>query len=69
MPGQLAGGQKQRLSFVRAVMKDFDVLFGDEPTGNLDSTNSGNLFDFIREIIHERTRSAVIVSHNVETLG
>ena len=66
MPGQLAGGQKQRLSFIRAVSKDFDVLFGDEPTGNLDYTNSGNLFDFIREIIHERKCSAVIVSHNVE---
>ena len=66
LPCQLAGGQKQRLSFIRAVIKDFDVLFGDEPTGNLDYANSGNLFDFIKEIIHEKFRSAVIVSHNVE---
>ncbi len=66
LPCQLAGGQKQRLSFIRAVIKDFDVLFGDEPTGNLDHANSGNLFDFIKEIIYEKFRTAVIVSHNVE---
>ena len=66
LPCQLAGGQKQRLSFIRAVVKDFDVLFGDEPTGNLDYTNSENLFDFIKVIINDKSRSAVIVSHNVE---
>jgi len=66
MPCQLAGGQKQRLSFIRAVLKDFDVLFGDEPTGNLDDVNSENLFDFLKMILKERSRSAVIVSHNVE---
>ncbi|MEI6684169.1 MAG: ABC transporter ATP-binding protein [Bacteroidota bacterium] len=66
VPGELAGGQKQRLSFIRAVMKKFDVLFGDEPTGNLDYTNSATLFDFIKVIIHEKSGTAVIVSHNVE---
>jgi ABC-type lipoprotein export system ATPase subunit len=66
LPAQLAGGQKQRLSFIRAVIKDFDVLFGDEPTGNLDSVNSEGLFEFIRVMIREKDRSAVIVSHNVE---
>jgi ABC-type lipoprotein export system ATPase subunit len=66
MPCQLAGGQKQRLSFIRAVIKDFDVLFGDEPTGNLDKINSEILFDFVKMIIREKSCSAVIVSHNVE---
>jgi lipoprotein-releasing system ATP-binding protein len=66
LPSQLAGGQKQRLSFIRAMVKDFDVLFGDEPTGNLDNVNSESLFDFIKLIIGEKSRSAVIVSHNVE---
>jgi len=65
-PSLLAGGQKQRLSFIRAIVKDFDVLFGDEPTGNLDNTNSAVLFDFIRLVIAGGSRSAVIVSHNVE---
>ena len=66
MPDQLAGGQKQRLSFIRAVLKNFDVLFGDEPTGNLDHTNSEDLFDFVKRMVIEKPCSAVIVSHNVD---
>ena len=66
LPAQLAAGQKQRISFIRAVMKEFDVLFGDEPTGNLDYINSEKLFDFIKGVILEKSRSAVIVSHNIE---
>jgi putative ABC transport system ATP-binding protein len=65
-PFQVAGGQKQRLSFIRAVSKEFDILFGDEPTGNLDNKSSVDLFDFIKEIIREKQRSAIIVSHNIE---
>ena len=65
-PFQIAGGQKQRLSFTRAVLKDFDILFGDEPTGNLDNRSSVDLFDFIKEIIPEKQCSAIIVSHNIE---
>ena len=65
MPGQLAGGQKQRISFIRAAIKNFDVLFGDEPTGNLDAVNSEKLFGFIKTTIIERSCSAVIVTHNV----
>ncbi|MEI7661604.1 MAG: ABC transporter ATP-binding protein [Bacteroidota bacterium] len=66
LPGQLAGGQKQRLSFARAVIREFDVLFGDEPTGNLDYTNSVSLFDFIKLVILEKSATAIIVSHNVD---
>lgn len=65
-PFQIAGGQKQRLSFTRAVLKDFDILFGDEPTGNLDNKNSIDLFDFIKKIIQEKHCSAIFVSHNIE---
>jgi putative ABC transport system ATP-binding protein len=65
-PFQVAGGQKQRLSFTRAVLKNFDVLFGDEPTGNLDNKSSIDLLDFIQEIIQNNGCSAIIVSHNIE---
>jgi putative ABC transport system ATP-binding protein len=65
-PFQIAGGQKQRLSFIRAVMKDFDILFGDEPTGNLDYNNSIHLFEFIRTQTELKNISALIVSHNIE---
>lgn len=80
-PVKISGGQKQKLSFIRAILKDFDVLFGDEPTGNLDFANSLKLFEFIKEKLNgngkdssaiskptERGRenSAIIVSHNIE---
>jgi ABC-type lipoprotein export system ATPase subunit len=65
-PYQLAGGQKQRLSFIRAILKDFDVLFGDEPTGNLDYQNSEHLFEFIKSKLQNKANSAIIVSHNIE---
>ena len=72
MPNEMAGGQKQRLSFVRAMMKDFSVLFGDEPTGNLDVANSEALLDMVRKTLvgnidnQGDKRSAIIVSHNIE---
>jgi ABC-type lipoprotein export system ATPase subunit len=71
-PNEMAGGQKQRLSFVRAMMKDFTVLFGDEPTGNLDVANSESLMEVVRRDLAENNchqngfRSAIIVSHNIE---
>ncbi|MCX6303722.1 MAG: ATP-binding cassette domain-containing protein [Bacteroidetes bacterium] len=65
-PYEVAGGQRQRLSFTRAVLKNYNVLFGDEPTGNLDPKNSLDLFEFIRKKIKDDHSSAVIVSHNIE---
>ena len=65
-PNEVAGGQRQRLSFMRAILKDFEVLFGDEPTGNLDHQNSVDLFRMIREKIAGDGSTAVIVSHNIE---
>ncbi|MCX6250521.1 MAG: ATP-binding cassette domain-containing protein [Bacteroidetes bacterium] len=69
-PYEMAGGQKQRLSFLRALMKDYIVLFGDEPTGNLDIENSDFLMKQVVHEIHEsnsgENKSAIIVSHNIE---
>ncbi len=62
---QLSGGQKQRLAFVRALSSDYAVLFGDEPTGNLDPQNANELFEVIRSQISEKS-SAIIVSHDLE---
>jgi lipoprotein-releasing system ATP-binding protein len=62
----LSGGQKQRLAFCRAIATDFTVLFGDEPTGNLDITNARNLMDILKQMIADKQRSAVIVSHDID---
>lgn len=63
---ELSGGQKQRLAFVRAITADFLVLFGDEPTGNLDNYNSEELMWKLDRNIRANNGSAIIVSHNVE---
>ena len=63
---ELSGGQKQRLAFVRAITPDFLVLFGDEPTGNLDNYNSEELMWKLDRNIRQNSGSAIIVSHNVE---
>jgi ABC-type lipoprotein export system ATPase subunit len=62
---ELSGGQKQRLAFVRAITPDFTVLFGDEPTGNLDEFNSDELMRKLQQNIAEFNRTAIIVSHNI----
>lgn len=67
---ELSGGQRQRLAFARAVISDFDVLFGDEPTGNLDEGNALELMsiisDFIGTVAQEPAKSAIIVSHQID---
>lgn len=66
-PFEFSGGERQRLAFARAINPEFTVLFGDEPTGNLDHFNSVKLMDFIRDFIRNQREnvSAIIVSHNI----
>lgn len=62
---QYSGGQQQRLAFARAILPQFKVLFGDEPTGNLDVKSAENLMKVLIEAIRERQASAIIVSHDM----
>lgn len=67
LPFAFSGGERQRIAFARAVNPEFSVLFGDEPTGNLDHFNSNKLMRFIRNFILEHdNKSALIVSHNID---
>ena len=61
-----SGGERQRIAFVRAISPEFSVLFGDEPTGNLDEFNSRELMLVIKNIIAKTGRTAIIVSHNIK---
>ena len=65
--GELSGGQQQRLAFVRAFMPNFNLIFGDEPTGNLDPENADNLMKIVADEIQKSAdKTAIIVSHSPE---
>lgn len=63
---ELSGGQRQRLAFVRAVISDFVVLFGDEPTGNLDEKTAADLMRVLKSFIEQEGKTAIIVSHDLK---
>ena len=66
MAQELSGGQQQRLAFARAILPDFTVLFGDEPTGNLDSDNAIRAMELLAAKLNELDgSSAIIVSHDM----
>lgn len=66
MAHELSGGQQQRLAFARAILPDFTVLFGDEPTGNLDPENAERVMQVLADKLDEHEgASAVIVSHDM----
>ncbi|MBN1182529.1 MAG: ABC transporter ATP-binding protein [Bacteroidales bacterium] len=62
----LSGGERQRLSFIRAVAPDFTVLFGDEPTGNLDVINADRVLKNLSHVLKSKGKSAIIVTHDIK---
>ncbi len=64
-PNELSGGQKQRVSIARALVKEPEIIFGDEPTGNLDSKTSQQIFEILKELSSEKL--VIIVSHDRES--
>ena len=63
---ELSGGQQQRLAFARAILPDFDVLFGDEPTGNLDPENAMIAMELLSsKLTSMKGSSAIIVTHDM----
>ena len=66
MTQELSGGQQQRLAFARAILPDYTVLFGDEPTGNLDPENAMRVMQILANRPKEQQdASAIIVSHDM----
>ncbi len=66
LASRISGGQKQRVAIARALINNPTIIMGDEPTGNLDSHNSENVFNIFRELSHEQHLSLLVVTHDKE---
>lgn len=65
-PNELSGGQQQRVSIARAIISKPEIIFADEPTGNLDSNTSVQIMDIITDVARSRGATLVFVTHDIE---
>jgi len=63
-PAELSGGQQQRVAVARAMLTKPDVIFADEPTGNLDSGSRGEVLGILRASVDDMTQTVVMVTHD-----
>lgn len=63
-PSELSGGQQQRVACARALVAQPEIIFADEPTGNLDSTSSAEVLAFLRSSVDDMGQTIVMVSHD-----
>lgn len=66
LPSQMSGGQQQRVGVARALVMEPDIIFADEPTGNLDSRTSREVMDLMKEAVKEQGCTLVMVTHDPE---
>ncbi|AOT80275.1 ABC transporter ATP-binding protein [Enterococcus faecium] len=63
----LSGGEQQRIALIRNMLKPFDILFADEPTGNLDKENSTFIMNFLKNLTEKEKKAVVLVTHDLNS--
>lgn len=69
LPGELSGGQQQRVAIARALIAKPDVIFADEPTGNLDSQSGREVMETLKNIRKEFGKALVVITHDDRIAG
>lgn len=65
-PTEMSGGQQQRVGIARALVVNPEIIFADEPTGNLDSVTTGEVLKLMQGLVHDRKQTLVMVTHDNE---
>ena len=66
LPAELSGGEQQRVAIARALANEPSIVWADEPTGNLDSTNAGEIMELLKRFNREQEQTFVLVTHSDE---
>ena len=69
LPHELSGGQQQRVAIARALIADPEVIFADEPTGNLDSKSGGDVMEMLCEIQKKLDKTLIVITHDEQLAG